>query len=92
MNTHADRPLARSHSNSTPLGRFAVWVAAKLRARRARRLEEETVACLSAMDTRLLNDIGVDIGKLSELPDECRHVSDLNPLPPSQYSDQFKRS
>jgi hypothetical protein len=55
MNARAHRPLARHHSRQ---------------ARRARRLEEETVVCLSAMDSKLLNDIGMDIGTLGDLANE----------------------
>lgn len=79
MNTHADR------SNLTPIGRVAAWVGTKLRARRARRLEEETVACLSAMDAKLLNDIGVGIGKFDDLSGELPAVD-------TSESDRRKRS
>jgi phosphoribosylamine-glycine ligase len=80
MNTHADR------SNLTPLGRVATWVGTKLRARRARRLEEETVACLSTMDSRLRNDIGVAIGKLDDLS------SPADAFKPAQHSDGRRQS
>jgi hypothetical protein len=69
MNAHAHRPLARRQANATPLGRLASWVNTKWQARRARRIEEETVACLSTMDVKLLNDIGVDFGKLGDAAD-----------------------
>lgn len=92
MNAHAHRPLARRHSSPKPLGRFATWVNTKWQARRARRLEEETVACLSAMDARLLNDIGVDISKLGELSDEPSNVAPATILPLPQLQSRRKRS
>lgn len=92
MNAHAHRPLARRHSSPKPLGRFATWVNTKWQARRARRLEEETVACLSAMDARLLNDIGVDISKLGDLSDEPPCVTPATILPPSQLPSRRRRS
>lgn len=67
MNAHAHRPLARQQESLSPLGKFTAWVNTKWQARRARRREEETVACLSAMDMKLLNDIGMDLDKLDEL-------------------------
>jgi uncharacterized protein YjiS (DUF1127 family) len=91
MNTHANRPRAH-HPSLSPMGRVAAWVSTKWRARRAHRLEEETVACLSAMDTKLLNDIGMDIGKLGELTRENPHVSPVSPLTPSQQRRWRKRS
>jgi hypothetical protein len=69
MSTHANRPTVH-HSRLSPFGRVAAWVSTKWRARQAHRLEEETVACLCAMDTKLLNDIGMDIAKLGELSKE----------------------
>lgn len=89
MNAHANRPLASHHSRLTPLGKLTAWVITKCRARRARRLEEETVACLSAMDSKLLNDIGVDIGKLGELTTQ---TPDVHAPTPSQHSNRRKRS
>jgi hypothetical protein len=67
MNTHAHRPLSRQQESLSPLGKFTAWVNTKWQAHRARRREEETVACLSGMDIKLLNDIGMDLGKLEEL-------------------------
>jgi hypothetical protein len=84
MNTHAHRPLARRQANLTPLGRFAAWVNTRWQARRARRLEEETVACLSTMDVKLLNDIGVDFGKLGDAAD--------TPMPRRRASNRRKLS
>ncbi|MGE0239549.1 MAG: hypothetical protein AB7F09_04735 [Parvibaculaceae bacterium] len=76
MNAHAHRPLTRHLSGTKPLGRFAAWVNAKRRARRARRLQEETVVCLSAMDAKLANDIGMDIDRLSEIAPETPDVTE----------------
>ncbi|WP_162918865.1 hypothetical protein [Taklimakanibacter deserti] len=92
MNAHAHRPLTRRPSSPKPLGRFAAWVNTKWRARRARRLEEETMACLSAMDAKLLNDIGMDIGKLGDLADEPAPANPVTAFPPSQHSNRHKRS
>jgi hypothetical protein len=89
MNTHADRPLAGRHSRLGPLGRFTAWASRRWQSRRARRLEEETVACLSAMDAKLLNDIGVDIGKLGELTTQATDVHTPTPL---RHSNRRTRS
>jgi uncharacterized protein YjiS (DUF1127 family) len=78
MNAHADRTLVRRQSRHSPLGRFTRWVNTKWRAHRARRLEEETVVYLSAMDSKLLNDIGVDIGTLADFPGEPSSVDTAN--------------
>jgi hypothetical protein len=67
MNAHAHRPFVRRQPQHSPLERLATWVNTKWEARRARRLEEETVVYLSAMDTKLLNDIGMDVETLADL-------------------------
>ncbi len=92
MNAHAHRPLARHQPRHSPLGKFADWVNTKWQARRARRLEEETVVYLSAMDTKLLNDIGMDIGTLTDLASEpsSGEVTNVVTLPKS--SNRRKRS
>jgi len=46
-------------------------------------MEEDAVLYICAMDTRLLNDIGMDIGKLGELSGELPPVSVADALPPS---------
>jgi hypothetical protein len=70
MNAYAHRRLARRQPRHSPLGKFADWVNTKWQARRARRLEEETVVYLNAMDSKLLNDIGMDIGTLTDRASE----------------------
>jgi hypothetical protein len=64
MNIHANRHVVAHHSG--PFGRVAAWVSARMRARRTRRMEEETVVCLSTIEPRLLNDIGVETRTLHE--------------------------
>jgi hypothetical protein len=86
MNAHAHRPLARRRSRHSPLGRFAAWVNTKWQARRARRLEEQTVVYLSAMDSKLLNDIGMDATTLADLakePPTSLETADIGALPQS---------
>lgn len=92
MNARAHRPFARRDSSHTPLGRFAAWVNTRWQARRARRLEEETVACLSTMDTKLLNDIGMDIGTLSDLANEPSPQNTTNIVTLPQRPEWRKRS
>jgi hypothetical protein len=92
MNAHAHRPLARRQSRYSPLGRFAAWVNTKRQARRARRLEEETVVYLSAMDTKLLNDIGMDAGTLTDLAKEPSSADTTHVLTLLGSSDRRKRS
>ena len=92
MNAHTSRPFARPHSAQTPLGRVAAWVGRRWRARRARRLEEETVACLSTMDSKLLNDIGVELGKLDELSGERPQVKAADAPRPSRHAIRRRRS
>jgi hypothetical protein len=91
MNTRAHHPLLRRHSSPTCMGKFAVWLSRKLQARRDRRLEEETVVCLSAMDTKLVNDIGVDIGKLDELAHEHTKPN-AAAVAPTRHPDRRNRS
>jgi hypothetical protein len=91
MNAHAHRPLAHTQSRHSPLGRFAAWVNTKWQARRARRLEEETVVYLCTMDSKLLNDIGMDIGTLADLA-KGPSVDAANVLPLPRSSDRRKRS
>jgi hypothetical protein len=60
------RAVMMTHAKRTfPLSKLAIWVSTKWRARRARRIEEETLLSLSALEPKLLNDIGLDIGNLS---------------------------
>ena len=92
MNAHAHRPLAGRHANPSSLGKLAAWVNARWQARRARRLEEETVVCLSTLDAKLINDIGVDIDRLSELTPRMRDAANQNDPSPSEESSQDKRS
>jgi hypothetical protein len=92
MNAHAHRPLARGQPKHSPLGKFTAWVNTRWQARRARRLEEETVVYLSAMDTKLLNDIGMDIGTLADLASEPASVDAANVVKLAQSSDRRKRS
>jgi hypothetical protein len=82
MNAHAN------HSSSTALARLTAWVNARWRARRARRLEEETIVCLSAMDSKLINDIGMGIDRLDELTPR----TDNRSRPRSRPSRRDKRS
>lgn len=74
MSTHAERIAYSRLAGRSPLSRFTAWVNAKREARRARRIEEETIEFLRAMGPELRDDIGVDIGKLAE----------SNPMPASQ--------
>jgi hypothetical protein len=92
MNAHAHRPLARRPSRHSPLGRLTAWVNTKWLARRARRLEEETVVYLSTMDSKLLNDIGMDIGTLADLAEEPTSVNAANIVTLPRSSDRRKRS
>jgi hypothetical protein len=92
MNAHAHRPLARRQSRHSPLGKFAAWVNTRWQARRIRRLEEETVVYLSAMDTKLLNDIGMDIGTLADLANEHSSVDTANVVTLSQAPNRRNRS
>lgn len=62
MSPHSDRPIAL-----TSLAKVAAWVGARWQVHRARRQEEETVACLGAMDTKLRDDIGAQISQFDEL-------------------------
>jgi uncharacterized protein YjiS (DUF1127 family) len=80
MNAHTDHP------NLTSLGRFTAWVNAKWQAHRARRLEEETVVCLSEMDARLINDIGMDVDRLCELAPRMAEEKDEDRPIPSPHS------
>ena len=64
MNIHANRHVVAHHSS--PFGRIAGWVSARMRARRTRRMEEETIVCLSTIEPKLLNDIGVETGTLHD--------------------------
>ena len=57
MNTHVHSRLA----SRSPFGRFTAWVNARREARRARRIEEESIEFLRAMGPKLRDDIGVDI-------------------------------
>ena len=75
MNAHAHRPLARHRPKHSPLGRFTAWVNTKWQAHRARRIEEETVVYLSAMDSKLLNDIGMDASTLADLAKDPASVT-----------------
>jgi hypothetical protein len=90
MNTHTERIANARLAGRSPLGRLAAWVNAKRQARRARRIEEETIEFLRAMGPELRNDIGVDIGKLGEpnqiLANQNPHV--LATLTVSQPSSQ----
>ncbi len=92
MNAHAHRPLTRRQPRHSPLGKFADWVNTKWQARRARRLEEETVVYLSAMDTKLLNDIGMDIGTLTDLANEPSSIDATNVVALPRSSKWRKRS
>jgi hypothetical protein len=85
MNAHAN------HS-SPMLARFATWVNTKWQARRARRLEEETVVYLSAMDAKLMNDIGMDIDRLGELTHQRPDAANENEPASSRHSSRDKRS
>jgi hypothetical protein len=73
-----NRPLDQQ-SSSSPMGAIAAWVSRRWQAHRVRRMEEDALLCICAMDTKLLNDIGMDIGKLGELPP----VSVADAPPPS---------
>jgi len=66
MNTHAERIANSRLAGRSPFSRFTAWVNAKREARRARRIEEETIEFLWAMAPELRDDIGVDIGKFAE--------------------------
>lgn len=90
MAAHSGRPLA--HPRPTPLGRVAAWLGTRLRARRARRLEEEAVACLCAMDSKLLNDIGVQIGQLDKLSGKPPHVNAEEAARPTRHAIRRRRS
>jgi hypothetical protein len=92
MNAHAHRPLARRHSRHSPLGRFALWVNTKWQAHRARRLEEETVVYLSAMDSKLLNDIGMDAAALADLAKQRSSEETTHIVPLPQSSRRCRRS
>jgi uncharacterized protein YjiS (DUF1127 family) len=92
MNAHAHRPLVRRQSRHSPLERFADWVNTKWQARRARRLEEETVVYLSAMDTKLLNDIGMDVGTLANLAGKPSTAETAKIVPLPRSSDRRTRS
>ena len=92
MNAHANRPLAGRHSCPASLGRLAAWVNAKWRARRVRRLEEETVVFLRAMDAKLVNDIGMDIDRLSELMPPMPGAANQNDPTRPHHSSRDKRS
>lgn len=92
MNAHIGRPFVRQPLAQTSLNRVAAWVGRRLRARRARRLEEETVACLSGMDTKLLNDIGVALGKLDELSGERPQVKSAETPRPTRHAIRRRRS
>jgi len=48
----------------SPFGRFTAWVNARREARRARRIEEESIEFLRAMGPKLRDDIGIDIKNL----------------------------
>ena len=50
------------------------------------------MACLSAMDAKLLNDIGMDIGKLGDLADEPSPANTVTAFPPPQHPSRQKRS
>jgi hypothetical protein len=97
MTTHAQRVANSRLAGRSPFCRFAAWVNAKREARRARRLEEETIEFLRAIGPELRHDIGVDISKFGEPQMFARqnpHV--LAPLaftqPRSQPSGRRKRS
>jgi hypothetical protein len=64
MNIHAEHRHAAQQTG--PFGRLAARISAIWQARRARRMEEETVVCLSTIQPRLLNDIGIETGTLYE--------------------------
>jgi hypothetical protein len=64
MNIHAEHRHASQQTG--PFGRLAARVSAIWQARRARRMEEETVVCLSTIEPRLLHDIGIETGTLYE--------------------------
>jgi len=72
MNSHPNRPPVQQSSPS-PMGGIAACVRTRWRAHRARRMEEDAMLCIRAMDTRLLNDIGLDIGEIGELSGELPH-------------------
>ncbi len=86
MNIHAERHLA-SHRHR-PFGRVAAWVGARLRARRARRMEEQTLVCLSTIEPKLLNDIGADMSSLNE---RNPHVVATNGAEPAEDSDRLRQ-
>ena len=66
MNIRANRPLAPSLSGRTPFCRLVAWVSARWQVHRARQMEERTVVSLAAIEPKLLNDIGVEMGNLHE--------------------------
>ena len=78
MNTHAERVAHSRLASRSPFSRLTAWVGAKREARRARRIEEETMEFLRLMTPKLRDDIGVDFGKLAEsretLVDRTPHV------------------
>jgi hypothetical protein len=92
MNSRMDRPLAGHRSCPGSLGRLAAWVNAKWRARRARRLEEETVVCLSTMDAKLIHDIGMDVDRLSELTPRRRGMTGSGGAARPRHSGGGRRS
>lgn len=97
MNTHAERAFIRSSHRIfgfAYLSRLASWVNLKLEAYRARRSRIEALETLRAMSPELLDDIGVDIGRLGKptlkLADHNPHVLAIEALKPSrQYHDPF---
>jgi hypothetical protein len=92
MNAHAHRPLVSRRSRPRTLGRFTAWVNARWQARRVRRLEEETVVYLSTMDAKLINDIGMDIDRLSELTPRPSDLTGKVDSTHPQHSKRDKRS
>lgn len=97
MNTHAQRIANSRLAGRSPFRRFTAWVNIKREARRARRIEEETIEFLRAMTPELRDDIGVDIGKFNEpqmFAKQNPHVLAASAFiqPRSQPSGRRKRS
>jgi hypothetical protein len=86
MNIHANRHVVAHHSG--PFGRIAAWVSARMRARRTRRMEEETIVCLSTIEPKLLNDIGVETGNLHE---RNPHLGVAKPAPTIENTDRRRQ-
>lgn len=88
MNIRANRPLASSLSGHTPFCRLAAWVSAWWQARRARQMEEKTFVSLSAIEPKLLNDIGVEMGNLHE---RNPHLGGAKSAPSTEDSDRRRQ-